>query len=448
MKARNRARSGDVAAAVTSPLRIMEAELGQPLPAIQAARAGDGRPYRRAQVLVRLHGWPLGIVNLDLEPERGTLDSASYRRRLWDALGPTIREHLELDGWQPVNELPAEGCAAARCAQALSVADPPLASVVVCTRDRAGYVTGCLQALLALAYPRFEIVLVDNAPTTPATAQIVRQRFGHVPHLRYVREDRPGLSNARNLGIQEARGEILAFTDDDVRVDPHWLTALVMAFGATPEVACVTGPILPAALETDVDMWVEEWVGGDMSFQRRVYDMTDHRDPSPLYPYSMGKFGAGASMAFRASSLHVLGGFDPALGAGTPIGGGEDLDMFFRVLSGGMMLVYEPSAIVRHLARPDYDGLVEQVRRNGVGFSAVLTKCLVDRPQRIVEVAARIPVGLAYLLRARARSEQQVSYPRELTYLELRGWALGPIAYLRSRRQVRKAALRATPVDW
>jgi Glycosyl transferase family 2/Polysaccharide deacetylase len=104
----------------------------------------------------------------------------------------------------------------------------------------------CVEGLLCLDYPSYEILLVDNAPSSAATAEAVARRFGHLPQVRYLREDRPGLSSARNRGLAEAAGEVVAFTDD-VLVDPAWLANLVAALGAAPHVACASGLILGRA---------------------------------------------------------------------------------------------------------------------------------------------------------------------------------------------------------
>ncbi|MCP5100972.1 MAG: glycosyltransferase family 2 protein, partial [Chloroflexi bacterium] len=99
-----------------------------------------------------------------------------------------------------------------------SVVSIPSITVIVCTRDRAGQLAGCLDALQAQNYPQFEIVVVDNASCTDATARLAAKR-----QVRYVREDRPGLDWARNRGIESARHEIVAFTDDDARPAINWL---------------------------------------------------------------------------------------------------------------------------------------------------------------------------------------------------------------------------------
>jgi len=103
-------------------------------------------------------------------------------------------------------------------------------SVVLCTRDRTDLVLTALDGLTSLRYPSFEIVVVDNAPSSDATRDAVRARFAGDQRVQYVREPRPGLSCARNRGVAEAAADIVAFTDDDVRVDPWWLDGIARGF--------------------------------------------------------------------------------------------------------------------------------------------------------------------------------------------------------------------------
>ncbi|WP_431306387.1 glycosyltransferase family 2 protein, partial [Streptomyces exfoliatus] len=88
--------------------------------------------------------------------------------------------------------------------------------------------------------------------------------------------------------------------------------------------------------------------------------------PDPLFPFTAGRFGSGANMAFRTELLRELGGFDPATGVGTPAHGGDDLLSFFRVLAHDRSLAYEPTAIVWHRHRRTPDG----ARRAGLGYGA------------------------------------------------------------------------------
>src|SRR5262249_21670265 len=151
-----------------------------------------------------------------------------------------------------------------------------------------------------------------------------------------------------------AKGKILAFTDDDVVVDRYWLIELVRGFNLADNVGCVTGLVLPLELETAAQRWLEEFGGFDKGFIPRVYNLKENHPKTPLYPYTSGRFGTGANMAFTSACLDSIGGFDPALGPGNLADSGEDLAAFFQVVMRGHTLVYTPSALLYHLHRRDY----------------------------------------------------------------------------------------------
>jgi GT2 family glycosyltransferase len=427
------------------PARVVHVELRRPIPPLDPVDPGTGRRYERALVLARLHDRPLGLVTVDLSG--GGLDPREHARILWAAVGERARAHLLDDGLSaPVSDLDAAGLPTTsepRCIETRSALlhDAPLASVVVATRDHAESLEVCLDSLLALEYPALEIVVVDNAPTSDATADLVRRVSDTAPHVRYAREDRPGLAPSRKRGIQIARGEIVAITDDDVIVDRLWLAELVAGFGRAEDVAGVTGSVLPMEIETPTQALIEQYWGLGKGFDRRVYDLGRNRVDSPLYPYSAGIFGSGANLAFRASTLRELGGFDPCLGAGTKAKGGEELAIFFQILQRGERLVYEPAAIINHRHRADYEGLRRQTYGYGVGLTAYLMKILVDRPTLALDVARRVPRGAWFALSPTSKKNRAkgAAYPAELTRLELQGMLAGPFAYLASRWDGRHA---------
>jgi GT2 family glycosyltransferase len=307
--------------------------------------------------------------------------------------------------------------------------------VVLSTRDRPDRLARCLSSLLSLHYPSYEVIVVDNAPATSATADLIQQRYADEPKIRYVREDRPGLSAGRNRGIVEARGDIIAFTDDDVAVDPYWLTGLVRGFSVTENVACVTSLILPLELETPAQLLFEEFGGFNKGFVQRVFDWRSRGKCGPLYPFTTGQLGTGAGMAFTAKFLQEEKGFDLALGAGSRTGGGEDLVAFFRVIARGNRLVYEPTSLAYHEHRRDYTSLQKQVYYYGVGLTAYLTRIVVGNPLLLFRIAIRVPQGLFFILNAQSSKNQKKSthFPKELTNLERKGMLLGPLLYLRGR---------------
>ena len=317
---------------------------------------------------------------------------------------------------------------------------PPRVSVVVATRDRSASLSRCLDSLLVLDYPDYEIVVVDNAPATAATERLIAMRYSG--EVRYVREGRPGLAAAHNRGVAVARGEIVAFTDDDVVVDRRWLLELARAFDWAADIGCVTGMISAAELETPAQVWSEARWGMCKGFTPRVFRISDRRRPGSLFPFAAGRFGSGANMAFRAEVLRELGGFDPALGTGTRSRGGDDLAAFFSVVAAGYALAYAPGAIVRHWPRRDYASLRRQAYGYGAGLSAYLTKTVADDPRRLFGMATRAPAGLVHLLSPRSPKNAATppDYPGELRWWELLGMLGGPASYLRVRRASRFAA--------
>lgn len=310
-------------------------------------------------------------------------------------------------------------------------AQPPSLSVVVATRERPLSLARCLDSLLALDYPDVEIIVVDNAPATSATAKLILARRDD--RVRYVVEHRRGLANAHNRGIAAASGELLAFTDDDVVVDRGWARALAEAFAAVPRAGCVTGLIMPAELETRAQAMLERRGGFAKGFQ-----LTEHHidDPGvhPLFPFTAGRLGSGANMAFRARALRAIAGFDGALGTGTPARGGDDLLAFFRTAVSGHSVVYQPGALVWHHHRRDPDALTRQAFGYGVGLGAYLAATVAREPRTALSMLRRLPAGAAYALReSRPDTADPAAWPARLSRLERLGLLCGPFAYVRSR---------------
>jgi glycosyltransferase involved in cell wall biosynthesis len=482
-----------------APARVLGIELGQQLSAI-AACDERGCCYQRALCLVRLHTQPLGVVEFQFD-EQG-VSAAHCAQQIWRRLQAQINEHLQFDDLPPATGLDPGGlhCSALpRCLNEREefLAHAPFVSVIVPTHNRPETLLPCLHSLLALHYPHYEVIVVDNAPGTQTTAELVRAISSDAPHVRYLREDRPGVSWARNCGIRAATGNILAFTDDDVVVDPYWLVEIVRGFSRVDNagnVACVTGYNLPLELETPAQFWYEAYGGAywfqenggtSWGFSRRIYDMKEHRAEIALYPYRAGMFGCGASMAFTAAFLRSVHGFDPALGGNGPSRCGQDIAMFFQVITRGYSLVYEPAAVIYHLHRREYQALRRQIYRYGVGITAYLTKSMLDAPHLLFDFTGRLLLAcfqslvpfLASLLtvgtslhpsralpgaaaaldgwlsnrsgsfvaglafkgsRSAKPGKMPAHYPRELVNIRRKGMLYGPLAYLQSRKMMKK----------
>jgi GT2 family glycosyltransferase len=384
----------------------------------------------------------MGVLEIPLGANG--IDRATLVQAMDDALGTQILDHLrrdDVEAGDPDRLAEEPGGARPPCLRRQDevLACPPSASVVVATRDRPDRLARCLDSLLRLEYGNFQVLVVDNRPSTDATATLVRDRYGSDGPVRLVREERPGLAAAHNRGLAEVEGEIIAFTDDDVTVDRRWLAAIATAFDTDKSVGCVTGLIMPLELDTEAQLLAEHWWGYSKGFTRCVFDIDGKRPSDALFPYDAGRFGSGANMAFRATDLRALGGFDPVMGVGTRARGGDDLDAFSRVVRSGASLVYEPDAIVYHQHHRDYEALRRQALGYGVGLTAYLTNLVIKEPRVLPDLVRRVPAGLR---QAAARSGRALDNDRrtrrELLAIEALGMLWGPAALLRSRRDARR----------
>jgi GT2 family glycosyltransferase len=322
----------------------------------------------------------------------------------------------------------------------------PLApiSVVLCTRDRPELLRSAITSLLALDYPEFEVIIVDNASATDLSAEVVAA-IGD-PRVHLVHEPRPGLARARNRGVLESAHTIVAFTDDDVVVDPQWLRGLQDGFRSAADVDCVCGIVPSGELISYSQAYFDARVTWARSCRPAVYRLSEPPVGQVLFPFQVGQYGTGANFALRRSAILALGGFDEALGVGSPTRGGEDIDMFVRVLLDGRGLTYQPNALVWHRHRADVAALHEQIAGYGVGLGAWIAKLLSDRTTAKM-VLRRAGRGLLHTRRMTKVEFSAGSPPagadkRSLAATELRAIARGPLAYITARRAgARKAPL-------
>jgi GT2 family glycosyltransferase len=200
----------------------------------------------------------------------------------------------------------------------------PQASVVVCSHNGARTIRDTLEGLRHLAYPNFETIVVDDG-STDATAMIAAEY-----DVRLIRTENRGLSNARNTGLAAATGEIVAYTDDDARPDPHWLTYLAAAFMTTDH-AGIGGPNIAPPDDGPIADCVANAPGGPVHVL-----LTDQ----------VAEHIPGCNMAFRKDRLEAVGGFDPRFRVA-----GDDVDVCWRLQEQGWTLGFSPAALVWHHRR-------------------------------------------------------------------------------------------------
>ncbi len=365
--------------------------------------------HDRAFTLLHHGGWPVGI------------------------------ELLPLTDGHPPTHVAAELAAEMPSSDARSVGDIGEIggiSVVLCTRDRPELAARAVDRLLALdPVVPMELIVVDNAPSSDATARLMS---AHGDRVRYVVEPRPGLSAARNAGLRSATYPYVAYTDDDVIPDESWLRAIAGTFAANPGCVCVTGSVLPLSLGTEAELLFHEFGGYGAVFAESKFHMSLDPVPSPLFPFNPRMLGTGANMAFRRETLLALGGFDLALGAGTPARGGEDIDVAIRLLLAGHLLVRQPSAVIWHPSHRDMDRLEAQLEDYGCGLAAVATKFASQR-STVSALLRRTPAGMTMLFSNSSpkNAGRSTTYPASLRRAEWRGLRRGPTAYWMSRRASR-----------
>jgi len=212
-------------------------------------------------------------------------------------------------------------------------------TVVLCTYNRGERLEGALRALVAQQTDvPFEIIVVDNN-SSDQTATLVDKYVAHTNGLvRYAFEGRQGLSHARNHGIALANGSLVAFTDDDVRVDPTWVDCIARAAAEHPDIDYFGGKVLP------------EWLA-----PRPAWLTPAHWSPLALQDYGTNAFVCsrqlalclvGANLIFRRRVFNRVGTFTPELGRiRDGIGSTEDHDMQLRIWREGMRGLYKPSIV-------------------------------------------------------------------------------------------------------
>jgi GT2 family glycosyltransferase len=434
-------RQGAGSASGVGPVQVLEVEVTGALPARTGGPVPGGQgSYAGARVLIRVHGEPVALVVTTLGPDG--LSAVQLAAVLSDQALAAVNAHLVSDGVAPWPCIGAHGAQPVTCALRTAPGARTSVTIVVPTIGRREQLDACLAALLSqrdaepfLAQGGLEIVVVDNRPHRPETREAVQSLAGSRTPVRWVAEPRTGVSYARNRGLAEAHGSLVAFVDDDTVVDEHWLGALLSAFDQHPEARCVTGLVLPSAQDTPAQHFFEQYGGFDKGFAQVVH----HRDllsgRGPIYPYLPGVYGTGASAAFDADWLREHGGFDVVLGGGRNAIGGEDIDAFLRVVLAGEILVYEPQALSWHAPHRDLDALRQQVFVYGRGLSAVLTKAALHDVAGAWGVARRLPSGLRFMLSGESgkNNGKGQDYPRDLTRRERLGFAVGPLHYLLAR---------------
>lgn len=224
----------------------------------------------------------------------------------------------------------------------------PKVSVVICAYNAERTMRRCLESLRRLDYPNFEVIIVDDG-SADATAQIAAE----FPEFRLIRQPNKGLSVARNVGMQAALGELVAYTDSDCVVDPHWLSFMIRSIIEGSFDACGGPNYAPHE---------EGWVAGCVA-------ASPGAPCHVLIGADRAEHLAGCNMVFRKAALEAAGGFDPQFTAA-----GDDVDVCWRLMDAGYVLGYCPSAFVWHFRRNTIKAYYGQQRGYGKAEAALYFK--------------------------------------------------------------------------
>ena len=219
----------------------------------------------------------------------------------------------------------------------------PSASVIVCTHNGARTLRRCLECLARLDYGNYEVIIVDDGSTDNTAA--IAAEFG----FRVISTGNRGLSSARNTGLAAARGEIVAYIDDDAFPDPHWLNYLTATFASSSH-ASVGGPNVPPPNDGLVADCVANSPGGPVHV---------------LLSDQVAEHIPGCNMAFWRSRLLEVGGFDPQFRVA-----GDDVDICWKIQEKGWTIGFSPAAVVWHHRRNTVRGYLKQ--QSGYGKAEAL----------------------------------------------------------------------------
>ena len=213
-------------------------------------------------------------------------------------------------------------------------------SAIICTRNRASFLEKCLKSLLQQSLPqdRYEVIVVDNG-STDCTKDVL-SRYAHIPLLKMIDEPIPGLSRARNRGLEEAQAPFVGYIDDDAVAGERWLEAALEAFSTSiPQPDWVGGPV---TLEWEVEK--PEWINEELSVPLGWVNWGD-------FPRTLTKeeWLIGANSCFKKKTLEECGGFDQRLGRqGACLLSGEETQIKKKIEASGGLLYYHPDVTVRH----------------------------------------------------------------------------------------------------
>lgn len=308
----------------------------------------------------------------------------------------------------------------------------PLISVVICTRNRADLLPRALTSMVEQAFPHadYEVLVVDNG-STDRTCEVINDFQNRGIMLRYLREERIGVSMARNTGWRSAAGRYVAYFDDDAIASPSWLAAIYQSFADAPaNVGAIGGPVKPI-WEKPRPAWLEDEIACSLT-------IVDWGSADKLINDPAREWLVSVNMAIPKKLLAEVGGFDPRLGrVGDSLLSNEDTFLQKELIRRGYSCLYRPAMVIGHLvpaSRLSQDWFLRRYYWQGI--SDAMVHVIESEPS----VAQRIQLALTrvrHLLRQSGirpllfRADQPQAFTKKcLARIDL-GYAMGILGAIR-----------------
>jgi len=215
-------------------------------------------------------------------------------------------------------------------------------SVVICTLNRPFFLKKCIDSILSNRYKNYEIIVVGQGiDETPK--KVIAENFGGNARIQYMHTDIVGLSHARNVGCNSAKGEVIAFIDDDAVATTNWLQGYAEAFQNIDPIPAIVGGMIEPVWETAKPLWYPT----DRQFLLGIYNIGD-----TIQPFPETDLPIGANFAILKSVVEEIGGFDTEVGFDSSrknsMIAGEDSLIGLKVRAANYPLYYQPKAKVFH----------------------------------------------------------------------------------------------------
>ena len=293
-------------------------------------------------------------------------------------------------------------------------------SAVICSYNRYETLGAAIESLENQSLDRsgYEILVVDNSPDSEHSAQYGLRYQGR-PGMSWINEKTAGLSNARNVGLNNAKGDFVCFMDDDAVADHDWLKHTILAFDMFGERAAAVGGRVEPIWETSRPKWLHDEYLGHLS-------LLDLKGPVPRI-LGTQEYLVGTNISFRCAPLRRTGGFSTQLGRkgnGQALLSNEENEVCQKLRAHGEIIIYSPDAIVQH--RVDGSRLTQDWFRRRVAWQAVsdflqdaqrLSEEVPSYWQDVLDFVNRLPPRDRSLRALYARQEDPEMFKMQMTAL-------------------------------